>query len=513
MLVRSTPLLLGLLGASATLPRGATAYFAGVNNAHVQFAATGEASGEAVAAAAASASSSEDVTVEDKEEEQPSSSSSLVHDIEEAVEEVVEEVVEDTVEDAVDKVKKAVEAELVEKFEAWAKKFGRKYESTEKKAERMLIWLENHAFIEAHNSKVPKPSFTLGHNDFSDLTNEDFQRRFRLGKFASAVERRKKGLKFASHVDDVKESSLRGATSAAIAAERDLAGTEWPWSRKKVPDYDEGDDFIDWTKKGVIGPIRNQGECGACWAFSAVGAIESAMAIKKLDSSKDPHFMTDGSKASLVSPLSEQNLIDCDVTYESGCEGGLMETAFAEEERVNGICSEADYPYITAQGTCAADMCTIVPCSKVQDYVDVQPQSSGALKAALKTNPVSIAIEAKGLLFQLYDSGIFEDETCTTTTPFIGDQECQMPYVGQKTCLPDVDHGVLVVGYGTDKDATSDTKDFFKIKNSWGDNWGEDGFIRIARHDDRDSNEDGNNWGECAMFTLLSYPIMAECSV
>lgn len=504
MLFRSTPLLIGLLSASVTLPRGATAYFAEVNNAHVQFAATGVTSGE--------------VATEAVVEEQKHSSS-LVDEIEKAVDNVVEDAAEDAVEDAVEdaigKVKKVVEAELVKKFEAWAIKFGREYESAEKKAERMLVWVENHVTIEAHNSKEPKPSFTLGHNDFSDLTHEDFRRRFRLGEFAPPLERREGALKFAAHADAdaVKDSSLRGTV---IATERQLTETEWPWSKKKKAaiKYDEGEDHIDWTKEGVIGPIRNQGSCGACWAFSAIGAIESAMAINKLNASKNPSdssLVSDSTQTGLVSPLSEQNLIDCDRTYEKGCDGGLMETAFQEEELLGGICSEADYPYITAQGTCASDMCTVVPCSQVRDYVDVEPQSSGALKDALKTNPVSIAITASNMMFQFYAEGILETDNCATTSASMGEEGCQLPYTGQKTCLPDVDHGVLVVGFGTDEEADSDTKDFFKIKNSWGDTWGEDGFIRVARYDARDSNENGDNWGMCAMYTLLSFPIM-ECS-
>merc|ERR1719156_4164 len=139
-----------------------------------------------------------------------------------------------------------------------------------------------------------------------------------------------------------------------------------------------------------MGPIKNQGLCGACWAFSAVGSIESSMAIDK------------DNDLGLVVPLSEQNLIDCDTLREKGCEGGLMITDFDEEEVKNGICAETDYPYLQTQGTCASSMCTPVPGSIVKDHVDIAPRITNNLVAALKVKPVTAAMVANGPMLMFY---------------------------------------------------------------------------------------------------------------
>merc|ERR1719232_481968 len=188
-------------------------------------------------------------------------------------------------------------------------------------------------------------------------------------------------------------------SQAVVSAERRLA------------DYDEARDAIDWQDIGVMGPVRNQGKCGACWAFSAVGAIESAMAIDKY------HSMTPaeeqggapslGSDLGLVVPLSEQDMIDCDTAQEKGCAGGLMITAFEEEEVGRGICQETDYPYLEVQGTCSSDLCTPVPGSVVKHKVDVMPRKTKALKEALKHKPVTAAMTANDPMFQFYKEGIY----------------------------------------------------------------------------------------------------------
>eukprot|EP00804_Cyclotella_cryptica_P010732 CCRYP_005518-RB/>CCRYP_005518-RB protein AED:0.03 eAED:0.03 QI:9/1/1/1/0.66/0.5/4/1932/491 len=389
-------------------------------------------------------------------------------------------------------------SQIIDTFEAWIQRFERKYKSLTEKGQKMLVWLENHALIESHNSKGS--TFTLSHNEFSDMTFIEFQTRMNLNVPAQLT---KTKFNFRSVSKEEAAKKLRGDASST-ASSRKLSAQ---------------DNSLDWASKGLVGPVRNQGLCGACWAFSAVGAMESAMAISKYNA------MTPNERAEnwdivdmnsqgritedlgLVIPLSEQNLIDCDVMNQKGCDGGLMITDFDEEESKSGICTENDYPYIQTQGTCSASMCSPVPGSKVKDHVDIMPRKTSELVEALKVNPVTAAMVASDPTFQFYSSGIYNVPDCGKVTKEKGDPECQELYFNQDTCLPDVNHGVLVVGYGTDETVTDGTKDFFKVKNSWGDAWGEGGYFRIARYEE-DPTDPKTNWGECAILSILSYPVM-----
>ena len=184
-----------------------------------------------------------------------------------------------------------------------------------------------------------------------------------------------------------------------------------------------------------------------------------------------------------------------------------MTDAFDEEEVKKGICSEVDYPYLQTQGTCAADTCTPVPGSIVKDRVDVVPRKNNALVAALDVQPVTAAMVATDPQLKFYKSGIYQVADCGKVTKKEGDENCNMIYEGQDVCFPDVGHGVLVVGYGTDETVTGDVKTFFKVKNSWGSHWGEDGYFRLARYE-TDKTDPLENWGECAILSLLSYPVV-----
>jgi len=401
---------------------------------------------------------------------------------------------------------------IMELFNSWIEMFAKEYGTTEKKGKRMLVWLENHVMIETFNADKIK-TFTLGHNEFSDLTHEEFQRRMGLGTFTpDLIMPEGQTFNFMEfHDDEATNEQQRAGQQSGLRGQ--VTATE-----RKLADYDDAKDEIDWHGLGLMGPIRNQGKCGACWAFSAVGAIESAMAIDKY------HSMTQseqgslneklsvqganlGSDLGLVVPLSEQNLIDCDTLHEKGCTGGLMTTAFEEEEVKRGICPESDYPYLETQGTCSSDLCTPVSGSEVKDKVDVMPRKTKALKAALKHKPVTAAMVANDPMFQFYKAGIYSVEKCGRVTKQPGDKDCNMMYIGQDVCLPDINHGVLVVGFGTDGTIEGDVKDYFKVKNSWGSGWGEGGYFRLGRWD-ADKTDPMENWGMCGILTLLSYPVM-----
>ena len=184
-----------------------------------------------------------------------------------------------------------------------------------------------------------------------------------------------------------------------------------------------------------------------------------------------------------------------------------MTSTFEEEEIRKGICTEVDYPFLQAQGTCASDLCTPVPGSIVKDHVDIVPRKTKALKEALKVKPVTAAMVATDPMFQFYKAGIYQVDGCGKVTKQMGEMGCNILYENQDVCLPDINHGVLVVGYGKDDTATTDLKTFFKVKNSWGDAWGEGGYFRLARWEE-DKTDPTENWGECAILTLLSYPVM-----
>jgi len=213
---------------------------------------------------------------------------------------------------------------------------------------------------------------------------------------------------------------------------------------------------LDWRVNGAVTPVKDQGMCGSCWSFSTTGAIEGASFIKH---------------GQLVS-LSEQNLIDCD-HVDLGCNGGLMDTAFLFDETSGGLCSEEAYPYLALQeDTCMPVQCTPVAGSQVISYTDVPPNDVEALLNAITMQPVSVAVEADTQDFQLYSSGVFDNEDC-------GSQ---------------VDHAVLAVGYGTE-----DGKDYFLIKNSWAETWGDEGYIKLARTSIDPA-------GTCGVLSLSSYP-------
>jgi len=257
-------------------------------------------------------------------------------------------------------------------------------------------------------------TYTLGMNAFGDMTVEEF-RKTKLG------------------YKNIKRDFIRSKNAPA---------------KKRVHAPPAS---IDWTTKGAVTAIKDQGQCGSCWAFSTTGSVEGAWQIA-------------GNK--LVS-LSEQQLVDCSGSFgNEGCNGGLMDYAFEYIIANKGITTEQGYPYKGVDGTCKKNQ---KAAATIKGYQDVTSGDEDALLDAVALGPVSVAIEADQSCFQFYSGGILSDPSCGTN----------------------LDHGVLAVGYGTDSTNTN----YWKVKNSWGKSWGEKGYVRMIR---------GQN--ECGISLAASYP-------
>ena len=206
-------------------------------------------------------------------------------------------------------------------------------------------------------------------------------------------------------------------------------------------------DAYDWRDQGYVSHVKDQGSCGSCWAFSTVGNLEGLYYKEK----------------QTMVTLSEQMLVDCD-TYDSGCNGGLMENTFTWLKENGGIMTDTDYPYKGRKGTCQSDETKYVD-MQITGYTKLgsgsstwDPVDEDEIKEFLyETGPLAVALNANPL--QTYSSGIL-DKTSS-----------QCPTSG-------MNHAVTMVGYGHDD---SQDKDYWIVKNSWGKNWGEDGYFRIRR--------------------------------
>ena len=284
---------------------------------------------------------------------------------------------------------------------------------------RYTIWQSKRAFVKVHNQHADRFGYTLTVNKFSDLEKDEITAQY-------------KGLRMEEQLQPSSNNTKYFKSSGHF---------------KPL-------DTVDWRDNGAVTSVKNQKQCGSCWAFSTTGAIEGQ------------HFL----KTNKLVSLSEQNLIDCSKKYGNfGCNGGLANKAFDYVQQNGGIDTEASYPYEAVDGTCHFSSSEVG--ATVTGYVRIPYANESALMEAVAiVGPVSVSIDASQDSFMHYDSGVYSEPLCKRTI---------------------LDHVVLVVGYGA-----HNGRDYWLVKNSWGEEWGMDGYIMMAR------NKDNN----CGIATRAVYP-------
>ena len=286
-------------------------------------------------------------------------------------------------------------------FTNFQDRFSKRYENIQEMETRFQIFRTNLRNIILHNLDNTQ-NFTMGINQFTDLTPQEFKDQY-VGGLKTEV---------GSYGCKSFSSSASGAPSS-----------------------------VDWRNKGVVNPVRDQGQCGSCWAFATTANAESVWAI---------------SSGKLLD-LSEEFLVECATGagyFNMGCNGGQPDSAFKYMIN-NGQCTESSYPYkagtTKTAGTC--QKCTSAGVSFSGCY-DVASKDQVSLMAAVAKHPVVIAIEADTRYFQSYSGGILDSPNCGTT----------------------LDHAVEIIGYGTENGV-----DYWNVRNSWGSSWGENGYFRVKK--------------------------------
>lgn len=325
-------------------------------------------------------------------------------------------------------VTSAHKADLDKEWTAFKNTYSKIYTDAAEEGYRRDVWEDHRRYIQQHNLEADRGlhTFRVGVNKYADMPNWEFRQKM-LGYIP------------------------RNRTISSHAQNQLVFNRV----RRQIPDQ------VDWREAGYVTPVKDQGQCGSCWAFSSTGALEGQWFKRTGD---------------LIS-LSEQNLVDCDTEINQGCNGGFMQLAFIYIAQNDGIDTESSYPYEARDGPCRFTRGNVG--ADVIGYRDITPyESESALQEAVATiGPISVAMDAE-LSFQLYESGVYYEPRCTSRYELLN-------------------HAVTAIGYGSTADG-----DYWLVKNSWGTSWGESGFARMARNR-------GNN---CGIATDASYPLVPPSS-
>lgn len=292
------------------------------------------------------------------------------------------------------------ESYIFARFQEFLKKENKKYSTVEEYMARFKVFESNYLKLESFSiNPSTKRKHSVALNKFADMTPQEFRRTYlNLDiKLVDVLRAQSENLRF---------------TEAAPAS-------------------------FDWRDQGAVGPVKDQGACGSCWAFSTVGNLEGLNYIKNKQ----------------LVQFSEQQLVDCD-KVDSGCNGGLMENAYNYLKSAGGIMKQADYKYTGRDGTCK--FVKSKAALQVTGFTFAASQDEEEIKSFLaSTGPLAIALNADPL--QFYDGGIIDADA--------------------SECDPQgLNHGVTLVGYGSENGT-----DYWVVKNSWGTGWGENGYFRISR--------------------------------
>lgn len=339
-------------------------------------------------------------------------------------------------------------------FEQFIHRHGKRYRDALEHRARFHVWRDNLGFVRKWNADSSK-SFQLGMNEFADLTDDEFA----AGYLNSNLhEEYLKSETFQSESEEtlLQEGAGAGTETAAQAGYYDI---RWHKNTGKAPES------ADWTKVGAISEVNNQAKCFACYAFASTGAIEAALVIQGKPLVK----------------LSAQQIVDCSTPSSGfmnhGCKGGTMVKSYKYIIK-NGLMKWTDYGYRTDLNSRPECKLMYARCKyhkqkvaqHIEGYVNIRKGSEKDLMNAVGMRPVSAAIDAHHRPFKLYRSGVFSLDACTTH----------------------LTHGLLVVGYGKESG-----KKYWKVKNSWGTSWGQNGFGKVVR----DQNM-------CAIGNWANYPII-----
>lgn len=326
-----------------------------------------------------------------------------------------------------------------QEWESFKSEHGKLYEANHIETMRRSIFAYNKHIVDTFNANKSGASFELGLNHLADISSLEIKMRngFKLSREGAKL--LKNSVESQKFLDNILNDN------------------------STVPDE------VDWRKvQGRVSPVKNQGNCGSCWAFASTGALEGQEKIRK---GYHPG-LTNNNTGELIE-LSEQNLVDC-VTEDSGCNGGLMQDAFEFIKTEGGIDDEKSYPYEAETKKCRFKKDKVV-FSDSGAAVLPEGDEEKLKQVVAKFGPVAVAIDASSIWFQLYHKGVYYNKHC-------------------KNKPDELDHGVLVVGYGTDPKKG----DYWIVKNSWGPEYGEAGYVRMARNK-------GNNCGIATIATIPTF--------